>query len=73
MLQSECAILRRKLGEEETAELSHLVSKEISHMTQEELKTKLVRLAQAYRAERLRNEEFERSLKSSNVDLVHAK
>ena len=42
-------------------------------MTNEELKAKVVRIAQAYRAERLRNEEFERALKSANVDLIGAK
>ena len=73
MLQSENGILRRKLGEEETVELQNLVAKEISHMTNEELKAKIVKIAQAYRAERLRNEEFERALKSANVDLAHAK
>lgn len=74
MMQSENAILRRKMmGEEEGLELQHLVSKEISHMTNEELKAKVVKLAQAYRSERLRNEEFERALKSANVDLVQAK
>jgi hypothetical protein len=70
MLQSENAILRRKMGEEEGQELQHLVAKEISHMTNEELKAKVVKLAQAYRSERLRNEEFERALKSANIDLV---
>jgi cell shape-determining protein MreC len=45
LLQSENAILRKKLGEEESMELSHLVSKEISHMTSEELKGKVVKLA----------------------------
>lgn len=38
MLQSEASILRSKLGEQETAELSNLVSKEISGMSNEELK-----------------------------------
>eukprot|EP00349_Pseudokeronopsis_sp_Brazil_P009889 CAMPEP_0202978124 /NCGR_PEP_ID=MMETSP1396-20130829/84655_1 /ASSEMBLY_ACC=CAM_ASM_000872 /TAXON_ID= /ORGANISM="Pseudokeronopsis sp., Strain Brazil" /LENGTH=61 /DNA_ID=CAMNT_0049716995 /DNA_START=1842 /DNA_END=2027 /DNA_ORIENTATION=- len=61
------------MGDEETIELQNLVAKEISHMTNEELKSKIVKLAQAYRAERLRNEEFERALKSANVDLAHAK
>lgn len=74
MMQSENAILRRRMmGEEEGLELQHLVTKEISHMTNEELKAKVVKLASAYRSERLRNEEFERSLKSANVDLVQAK
>lgn len=73
MLQSENAILRRKMGEDESMELQHLISKEISHMTNEELKGKVLKLAQAYRSERLRNEDFERALKSANVDLVQAK
>ena len=50
-----------------------MVTKEISHMTNEELKAKVVKLASAYRSERLRNEEFERALKSANVDLVQSK
>lgn len=61
------------MGDEETIELQNLVAKEISHMTNEELKGKIIKLAQAYRSERLRNEEFERALKSANVDLAHAK
>ena len=73
MLQAENAILRRRLGEEESMELAQLVAKEVSSMTNEELKAKVVRIAQAYRAERLRNEEFERALKSANVDLIGAK
>jgi len=39
-------------------------------MTNEELKDKVVKLAQAYRNERLRNEEFEKALKSANTDLT---
>ena len=46
------------MGEQETAELSSLVSKEVGGMSNEELKTKVVKLAQAYRTERLRNEEL---------------
>ena len=72
MMQSESQILRNKLGEQETAELSNLVSKEVSGMSNEELKTKIVKLAQAYRTERLRNEELQKALKSQNVDLSHA-
>jgi len=64
MLQSEAQILRNKLGEQETAELSNLVAKEIQGMSSEELKSKIVKLAQAYRTERLRNEEFQKALKS---------
>ena len=45
MLQSENGILRKKMGDEETIELQNLVAKEISHMTNEELKGKIVKLA----------------------------
>lgn len=72
MLQSEASILRGKLGEQETAELSNLVYKEIGGMSNEELKVKIVKLAQAYRSERLRNEELQKALKSQNVDLAQA-
>jgi len=72
MLQSENAILRKQMGNEEEILLQNLVAKEISHMTNEELKSKIIKLAQQYRAERLRNEEFERALKSANTDLKNA-
>ena len=32
-----------------------------------------MKIAQAYRGERLRNEEFSKALKSANVDLAQAK
>ncbi len=73
LLQSENAILRKKLGEEEQVELQRLVSQEIAKMSVEELKNKILKLAQAYRAERLRNEEFERTLRSANEELVSAR
>ena len=73
MMQGESQILRRKLGEQEAAELGQLVSKEIIGMSNEELQGKIVKIAQAYRAERLRNEEFSKALKSANVDLTNAK
>mmetsp|Transcript_17475 Transcript_17475/g.17233 ORF Transcript_17475/g.17233 Transcript_17475/m.17233 type:complete len:324 (+) Transcript_17475:1523-2494(+) len=73
MLQSENAILRKKLGQEEQLELQILVSKEIQNMDSTELRNKILKLAQAYRTERIRNEEFERALKSANQDLANAK
>jgi hypothetical protein len=45
MLQSEAQILRSKSGESEAAELSGLVAKEISMMSNEDLKNKIVKLA----------------------------
>jgi len=50
-----------------------LVNKEIQFMGVEELKDKVIKLAQAYLTERIRNEEFSRTLKSANVDLSNAK
>jgi hypothetical protein len=45
MLQSENGILRKKMGDEETIELQNLVAKEVSHMTNEELKGKIIKIA----------------------------
>ena len=73
MMQGESQILRRKLGDQEAAELGSLVLKEISGMSVDDLQTKIVKIAQAYRGERLRNEEFSKALKSANVDLAQAK
>ena len=73
MLQGENQILRRKMGDQEAEELGVLVGKEIQFMNIEELKAKVTKLAQAYRSERVRNEEFSRTLKSANVDLGQAK
>ena len=42
-------------------------------MSIEELQNKIVKIAKAYRGERLRNEEFTKALKSANVDLAQAK
>ena len=73
MLQTENAALRKKLGQEEQLELQMLISKEIQNMDAGQLRDKILKLAQAYRSERLRNEEFERALKSANKDLCNAK
>jgi hypothetical protein len=53
--------------------LSNLVAREVSGMSPEELKDKVIKLASAYRTERLRNQEAQKALKSANVDLVSAK
>lgn len=53
--------------------MQNLVAKEIASMSNEELKHKVIKLAQAYRSERIRNEYFEKALKSANVDLAQTK
>jgi len=45
MLQSENGILRKRLAEEEQIEVTSIVTKEISKMGVEELKTKIIKIA----------------------------
>jgi hypothetical protein len=73
MLQSENSILRKNMAGEEASQLVNLVAKEIASMSNEDLKHKVIKLAQAYRSERIRNEYFEKALKSANIDLAHTK
>jgi hypothetical protein len=73
MLQSENAILRKRLAQEEQIEIASVVTKEISRMGVDDLRAKIVKLAQAYRDERVRNEEFEKSLKSAQKDIAESK
>lgn len=73
MMQSENAILRSQMAQEEASQLGNLVAKEIAGMSNEDLKNKVIKLAQAYRSERIRNEYFEKALKSANVDLAQTK
>jgi len=73
MLQSENAILRKRLAQEEQIEVASIVSKEISRMNVEELRAKIVKLAQAYRDERVRNEEFEKSLKAAQKEIAQSR
>ena len=73
MMQSENAILRTQQAQEEASQIGNLVAKEIAGMSNEDLKHKVIKLAQAYRSERIRNEYFEKALKSANVDLAQTK
>lgn len=61
------------MAQEEASQLGNLVAKEIAGMSNEDLKNKVIKLAQAYRSERIRNEYFEKALKSANVDLAQTK
>ena len=42
-------------------------------MNTEELRTKILKLAQAYRDERVRNEDFDRALKNSQREIASAR
>ena len=46
LLQSENAILRKRLAHEEQIEIGAIVTKEISKMSVEELKAKIIKIAQ---------------------------
>ena len=73
LLQNENQILRRRLGQEEQMQIESLVTQEIHKMSLPELKSKIIKLAQAYRAERLRNEEFEKALKQAQNEIANAR
>ena len=73
LLQSENTILRKSLGQEEQMQVEALVTQEIHTMSLPELKSKIVRLAQAYRGERMRNEEFEKALKQAQNEISNAR
>ncbi len=49
MLQNENAILRKRLGQEEQMQIEAMVTQEIHKMSLPELKSKIIKLAQAYR------------------------
>ena len=55
---------------EESSQLENLISKEINSMSMQDLKNKVIKIAQAYRSERIRNDYFEKSLKSTNIELA---
>lgn len=42
-------------------------------MSSEELRTKILKLAQAYRDERVRNEEFDKALKNAQREIAQAR
>ena len=71
--KNENSMLRRRLEHEEKLEVHKMITKEIAVMSSEQLRIKLVKIAQAYRDERNRNEEFEKALKAAHRDLLSAK
>ena len=73
LLQNENQILRRRLGQEEQMQIEALVTQEIHKMSLPELKSKIIKLAQAYRGERMRNEEFEKALKQAQNEIANAR
>ena len=73
LLQNENQILRKRLGQEEQMQIESLVTQEIHKMSLPELKSKIIKLSQAYRGERLRNEEFEKALRQAQNEITNAR
>ncbi len=73
LLQSENGGLKRRLDEEQRLQTSQLVTKEISRMNSDEVRSKLLKLAEAYRAQRIRNDDFDKALKSAHAEISLAK
>lgn len=73
LLQHENQILKKRLGQEEMIQVESLVTSEIHKMSLPELKSKIIKLSQSYRAERLRNEEFEKMLKNAQTEIANAR
>ena len=73
LLQNENQILRKRFGQEEQMQIESLVTQEIHKMSLPELKSKIIKLAQAYRGERLRNEEFEKALRQAQNEIANAR
>ena len=54
-------------------QIESLVTQEIHKMSLPELKSKIIKLSQAYRGERLRNEEFEKALRQAQNEIANAR
>lgn len=72
LLQSENSVLRKRLHEEEEIDVGAVVSKEVERMNNEELKLKIIKIAQMYRNERGRNEEFSKAIKQAQDEVSEA-
>ena len=72
LMQSENSVLRKRLHEEEEIDISAVVNKEVERMNNEELKLKIIKIAQMYRNERGRNEEFSKTIKQAQDEVSEA-
>lgn len=72
LLQSENSLLRKRLHEEEEIDVRAVVGKEVERMNNEELKIKIIKIAQMYRNERGRNEEFEKVIRQAQDEVSEA-
>ena len=70
LLTDESMSLNKRLQDEENLQLNPTITKEIYQMHREELRVKLLKLAQAYKTERQKNEEFEKALKKVHMEIT---
>jgi hypothetical protein len=70
---SENSMLKKRLAHEEKLEIHKMVTKEMATMSPEELRSKLVKISQAYKEERNRNEEFEKAIKAAHRDMIEVR
>ncbi len=68
-LKKENYKIHQRLNAEEAVERDVEITKDIIGMQPSEVKNKLLKLAQAYKTERLRNHEFEEAIKLAYKDL----
>lgn len=73
MLQNENSILKKRLGQEEMLQVESLVTSEIHKMSLPELKSKIIKLSQNYRNERIKNEEYEKMLNNAQSEIANAR
>ena len=60
--------LRQKLEVEEQIERAKTIHPDIMKMSDSELKNKLLKIAEAYRTQRMKNEEFDEAIKRAYKD-----
>jgi len=61
--------LHQQLELQEAIESEFMVPMDVQKMTATEVKNKIVKLAQAYKTERLKNDEFDEAVKKAYKDL----
>lgn len=73
LLERENNRLKKKLDIEDGIELKNTLSVELKEMDENELRIKLIRVVQAYKEERMRNLQFEKTLQKAHQDLTQIK
>lgn len=72
-MKGENDLLLKRLSSEQEIEAKSKPTKEIWQMKPETLKLMVVKVATAYRDERLKNEEFDRQIKEAYNEIIKAK